>query len=212
MDVAKPRSEFLAGAGEETARATESPASTIKIKMPGEPGRVEAADMSAAAVQAEKRQTSRISLQSVLNDTPVEGGPKTIRLKRPVVAQGAQATQSEVKTLGVEKDSSIATPTQRRTVAIKRSPGAAGARKLAIARPEGAVTEEGSEASAALSGPVDRGPHGVFIAFAALTLVGVLVLIYLFLSQAIGPNSSMTQYSYAPGRPDLVWPGKMSGR
>jgi hypothetical protein len=181
---------------------------------------------------AEKRKTSRISLESVLGDdqegegTP--GAPKTIRLKRPGTGGAPKvATQSKtVKAIkrptpeGADKEApkaaEVETQTRKKTVVVKR-PSAGAAKKLRVARPEAdaeaaalAPAANADVAATAVKGPDQPGAFFSVVAIAA-TLIA-LATIYMFTAQVIGPNYSMTEYSYAKDGPELVWPGRLSHR
>ena len=167
------------------------------------------------------------------------GAPKTIRLKRPG-AEGAPKVATQAKTVRAVKrptasgeeenseaaetaetaDTAAAAPegesqTRRKTVVVKR-PQAGGGKKLKVARPdaeqaaesEAAAAEAAAAAAPAVKGPDRPGPFFAVVSIAA-TLV-VFVMVYMLLAQVIGPNFSMTDYSYAKGGPDLVWPGKLT--
>lgn len=181
----------------------------VKITRLAEGAAAEGGPTPSDIVAAEKRKTSRISLESVLSEGGIAteaGGPKTIRLKRP--GEGPVA-----RVVAPSKDSGpaeapAASPTQRRTVVVKRSQDSASARKITVARTGDGADETGSpeiggEASF-LTFPAPHWAYGVIAIAASLVLV---VLIYVLASQAIGP--SIYQYSYAPGGPSLGMPGKV---
>lgn len=223
LEAAKPT-----GAAK-TAEAPKGP-KTIRIEpLLAQPARGPASAAAekgdAMTFSAEKRKTSRISLEAVLggeSETEAEGGPKTIRLKRP-----GDATHAKVDTVpktvkvgqpsaGTAAPASPAeenageAPTVRKTVRVKRPSGAAGRPSISITRPEG----EAAEATPTLQPMPMQDPLGdkVNALFPILALVAVLVIcvtLYMFCSQFIGPNFSLTQYSYAKGGPELPWPNKL---
>ena len=183
----------------------------------------------------QKRSTSRISLESVLGEEEggaAPGAPKTIRLKRPG-AGGAPKVVTQAKTVkavkrpapdGQEAAAAVDTDaaseeksqTRKKTVVV-RKPQAGAAKKLKISRPdaEAAAQADAPAAAAAIAAPIQRGADqpGVFFSIVAIaaTLVA-LATIYMFTAQVIGPNYSMTEYSYVKDGPDLVWPSKLSHR
>lgn len=166
----------------------------------------------AAAVEAAKSQTSRISLEDVLGaDTGgaklPEGGPKTVRLKRP--SDVGSAKVGVLSGSGLDKTAAEgATMTQRKTIRIKRSGSAGEAPKAAIARP--ATGEQPVLGHAAIEQPSER--VNVFFPLAAAAAIVVTgVFIYLLCTQAVGPNSSLTKLSYGGGL-DLSWPGKIAAQ
>ena len=221
-----------------TVVAKPVPAATVKAKLPKskavaanavEASPEEAANQATAA--ASKRTTSRISLEAVLGaDTEGEdGGPKTIRLKRPGATAGGKVVASSTvrtkpvgdtaKTVRASAQTSDgdgdASATQRKTVVVKKSgarrPG--GRAKVSVARADG----DGEATAAAVSASpasVQKGPSEPGWIFGVYTFAAVLmtcVLIYVITSQIVGPNASLTEYSYSKTGPELPWPGKLAG-
>lgn len=214
LTAAKPRPE-LEEDEEYTAR-TSAP-SAVRVIKANEPAPLATIPTPSEVTSAEKRKTSRISLDAVMgdskSDTDADSGMKTIRLKRPGEASTIKVSPAAPKADDAGAPGSA--QTQRKTVVVKRTAESAGARKLSVARP--AATAASAES------PLGGGPMGQFLVAApephwsfgvvaiAATLVAC-VCIYLFCSQAVGPNSAKTLYSYWPGGPDLMWPGKVSGQ
>ncbi len=238
-----------------TVRATPSadgPVKTIRIRPKSataqtqkvaEPGVM--ADTPPVA-QAEKKKTSRISLEAALagdQDAADDAGagaprPKTIRLKRPSEAATVKVTPraaapaateeppakaapaaklEETSKLDVPPVASQTSPTQRKTIRVKRPTQSPS---LAPTGGGGRVPVSSSTARAPIAGapkgvpmaamPVrPDSPNVVFPIFAFVAMVVMMVTIYMFCAQAIGPNSSYTQYSYADTGPNLGWPGKI---
>ncbi len=209
LDAAKPRVEkSFSSVGLE-------PPTTVRISKPGETAQITGLPKPDDVAAAEKRKTSRISLEAVLNETPADsasGGTKTIRLKRPGEAPTAKV--GGAKSAGEQgAGGETASPTQRKTVLVKRPQESASSRKLTVARTgeEGGASSASGGASDNLSMPV-RGPHWIFGVLSIAAALVMCVVIYLFAAQAIGPNSSMTQYSSLPTGPNLAWPGKIAFR
>jgi hypothetical protein len=211
LAAAKPRVEAPAESAADGETAADAPLSAIKITKPVDTVRVPIIPKPSDVVSAEKRKTSRISLEAVLSDSPSDAdgeGLKTIRLKKPGEATAATVTAKPA--VGGEDSSA----TQRKTVVVKRSAEPAGARKLTFARPAGA---EGAADAAAAAGAAAQpdfagaapAPHVTFGVLAIVASLVMVVVIYMLCAQVLGPNSSMTRYSYAPGGPNLGWPGKM---
>jgi len=211
LAAAKPRVEAPAESAADSETAADAPLSAIKIAKPVDTVRVPIIPKPSDVVSAEKRKTSRISLEAVLSDSPSDAdgeGLKTIRLKKP---GEASATTVTAKPAVGGEDSSA---TQRKTVVVKRSAEPAGSRKLTFARPAGA---EGAADAAAAAGAAAQpdfagaapAPHVTFGVLAIVASLVMVVVIYMLCAQVLGPNSSMTRYSYAPGGPNLGWPGKI---
>lgn len=170
---------------------------------------------------AEKRKTSRISLEAALApDSGSEGGPKTIRLKKPSEAATVRVGQNKAagkgdtsaieakgnpgQTSELPKNMEAEGPstTQRKTIRIKRTEGARGIDlKTSIARSEKGEGGAGMRATDI--------PHVMFLVSAIAASLVLCVLIYSLTAQAFGPNVSLTQLSYGAPSMDLAWPGKV---
>lgn len=180
------------------------PQSTVKISKPGNTAQITGLPKPEDVAAAEKRKTSRISLDAALSDSApeAEASTKTIRLKRPGEAPTVRAGAPSV----AESDGA-ASQTQRKTVIVKRQLSTAAGRKLSVARASDEEVNAAFAANAAMV--VEIRPHG-FFGFAAVAATLVLcVLIYVFAAQALGPNSCMTQYSIWTDGPNLSWPNKI---
>ncbi|MDA1043675.1 MAG: hypothetical protein O3C57_00470 [Verrucomicrobia bacterium] len=180
------------------------------------------------SVVASKRTTSRVSLEAVLGSATAgedDGKPKTIRLKRPGAATSAKVSavtalhkKPVVPGAGVtgedaqEDRDADAAQTQRKTVVVKRSGAGRARKKVSVARAEGSV-----EASSAAGAPGNKAkigpsePGWVFAVYAVAAALITCVLIYVITAQVVGPNASLTEYSYSKTGPELPWPGKLSG-
>ncbi len=181
---------------------------------------------SPAQKDAEKRKTSRISLEAALSGTDESSSdqsrPKTIRLKRPseaatvkvkrVVPPSVASTASATKTAEIaepgEGDGVEAPMTRRKTIRVKRPTRAAGAPSLPKPPsgdgqniPDAAVQASVLGMQSAVK---PETMNVVFPIFAVLTILTSLVAIWLFVSQACGPNDSLTELSTLPS-PDLPW-------
>ncbi len=169
-----------------------------------------------------KRQTSRISLESVLGSGGPSAAPKTIKLQRPASSaipgrvqslddSGASAAHDETSAEDLPAaDAEAGKPeADKKTIKVKRpsvkpfirSGGTSGASDsdggpVMFAPPEFLAVAE------------DRMHWSFVIAAVAATVVSC-VLIYVFLAQVLGPNVSMTEYSYGAPDVELAWPGRM---
>ncbi len=175
-----------------------------------------------------KRQTSRISLESVLgggsssspsspSSPSLSSSPKTVKLKRPeptastikVQSAGTPAGDSPPKTEPVEDDAGDEVPeSEKKTIKVKRPSIKMPARKT------GGGQDETTDQPTMFAPPVavvageDRVHWTFVIAACAATLVS-FVLIYVLLAQVLGPNISMTELSYGAPGTVLEWPGRI---
>jgi hypothetical protein len=212
-----------------TAAAPEAPVGpkTIRVKPVGLNGAVKPGVPSAPSTPDEpnpKRQTSRIPLEHALGDAK-NTGPKTIRLKRPSDAPGkvapstftakdsasvpSKTTQLDEAPLG---DVAAPTPTQKRTIKVKRPQGRPGGgvavkRKTTTAGAARTSAAAGAMGGAPIAVSVKDGAHWTFITGSILTLIVLICTLYLFASQAVGPNHGLTQLSSLIDGPDLSVPG-----
>jgi hypothetical protein len=196
--------------------------STVKAGKPPAARQDEAvADTARTTSSAEKRKTSRISLESVLGadaETAEDAGyaPKTIRLKRPTGAASAKVSTAPRTIMVAGKPAAQPAggqakagdaPTVRKTVRVKR-PTRGGKPSIAVARPNTVEAKVAEQAAPLSAGKPDK----VCWAFPVMALAAVLVIciaVYMFAVQVLGPNFSLTQFSYSPTAPDLPWPGKL---
>lgn len=179
---------------------------------------------------AEKRKTSRISLEAALSaesegEKPAGSTPKTIKLKRPSEAptvkvspgaspagadKQADAKKALSKTARLDEEPAPdedTSPTRRKTIKVKRPSAQTGPKGVSVTRP--------SEAPAA--GPGGEAPAPEVIektswVFPVTALVAVLVscvVIYLLAAQAFGPKRESLQLSYGAEWLDLSWPGEL---
>ena len=185
-----------------------------------------AAKAETSNLEAAKRKTSRISLESAMQSGQEdEGGPKTIRLKRPseaptikvakppAAATAALDTAAKGQTARIDIPDEDAepdvSPTRKKTIRVKRPSGTSedtGPKEIKHAK--GSPAEKAALAAANL--PIgEPEPHGAFSFFAIAAIFICIACIYLFCSQAFGPNISLTQLSYGAPELDLPWPGKL---
>ncbi len=179
---------------------------------------------SPAQKKAEKRKTSRISLEAALAGTDAADAdatrPKTIRLKRPSEAAtikvrrpvAAKAPVTTPKTAEITPDESIPDAegvplTRRKTIRVKRpaSPSSIGA----DARSKD-VSDEGPSAVPAsvmnqFPGVVSETVNPVFPVFAVASILVAITLIWMFIAQACGPNDSLTELSTCLPSVDVTW-------
>ncbi len=186
------------------------------------------ADVDSRKIQAdaEKRKTSRIPLEEALtadkeSEAPAEpvdpARPKTIKIKRPgsesatvKVKKPAMAAADDggemSKTARLDHlplDDADATPTQKKTIRVKR-PDAASTAASVVARPGlGLTPPEPSDE------PRSDEPGAVWALLALAATLVLCVVIYMLAAQAFGPNVSGTKLSSWTGGPNLSWPGKI---
>lgn len=189
----------------------------------------EGEEVENAALEAAKRQTSRIPLEAALMADRDEGtpaaddadeAPKTIKIKRPSEAATVKLKPAPSDTAEIDAGE---TPSPGETAQLDNigldipEDGATQKKTIRVKRPSDAAAAKGEAAPAAghlphiatmpFGEPVDE--PGGFFAFAGVAAVVVLiVVIYMFCAQVLGPNVSMTQLSYAKNAPSLPWPGK----
>lgn len=215
--------------GTKTIRITPSQFSpaTLEVKTEGADGVIQAPPLTAATSPDPKRQTSRISLESVLGSGGSASAPKTIKLQRPAAASSTIRVQgvpesapaeAEVrqKTAPVELPDESADAdkpdSERKTIKVKRPSVRASMIRSSGASP--AASAEATESPVLFAPPVftavaaDRVHWTFVVAACAATLVG-FVLIYVLLAQVIGPNVSLTEHSYGATGTELAWPGRV---
>lgn len=170
-----------------------------------------------------KRQTSRISLDSVLGNEG-DTGPRTIKLKRPasntIKVQGIESPDAgELRSKTAAIDLSTASPgddtpeTQKKTIKVKR-PSARPSLRTAAAGGAGEATGGGS--SPRMFVPPTRklaadSAHWTFIVAGCAATIIAGVLIYVLCAQALGPNLSLTPLSYSgpDSTTELPWPERI---
>ena len=175
---------------------------------------------------ADKRKTSRISLESALvPETKVgEESPKTIKLKRPseastvklaappaeAVAPSSQDAKSKTARLDdlppAEEEIS---PTRKKTIKVKRPSGAPGAGVVELAD-EGGEGPAAAFHAAAMQAPPEDSPHWSFAIAAVTTLLLAIVTVWMLCAQVLGPDVCLTHLSYGAKTTDLPWPGKVT--
>ncbi len=166
-----------------------------------------------------KRQTSRISLDSVLGSEG-ETGPKTIKLKRPASStakvQGLEfpeAGEPRSKTAAIDltaESTGDDTPeTQKKTIKVKR-PTARPSLKTSAAGGAGGGSSPTMFAPPAKKLAADSAHWTFIVAGCAATIIAG-VLIYVLCAQAFGPNLSLTPLSYSgpDSTTELPWPERI---
>jgi hypothetical protein len=179
----------------------------------------------------DKRKTSRISLESALameDKGADKGAPKTIRLRklgeatgkvtptldtiRAEPAGGGRAGMGQTARLEEEAETEEEgpTPTRRKTIKVKRPTDKPGFRVTAggaaAAGAEGAAA--GAEGGIAIPAKT-TGFDWTSMVVAILTIIMTFVVMFMLASQAVGPNSSLTQLSSWTEGPDFGWTGKI---
>ncbi|MBL7076999.1 MAG: hypothetical protein ISS31_05980 [Kiritimatiellae bacterium] len=187
-------------------------------------------DTEKIRTDAAKRQTSRIPLEDALtadkeSDEPAEpvdpARPKTIKIKRP----GSEAATVKAKKPVPKKgddgemgktarldhlplDEAETTPTQKKTIRVKRPDGASTTAPVAAA-PAAPRPGLGLTPPEPIEQPRSDEPGGVWAILALAATLVLCVVIYMLAAQAFGPNVSGTALSSWTGGPNLSWPGKI---
>lgn len=158
-----------------------------------------------------KSQTSRIPLEFAISDKGAkvsDGVPKTIKVKRPVLAAtpkvtampvevpaevpppvaevpaaGALSSKNQTARVDIIPEAVEPQQTQKKTIKIRRADGGAGeikptGRSVSIARAEGAPSEVPAQ------GPGVPAPHGIFVALAAAAALVLCFMLYVLAAQA----------------------------
>jgi hypothetical protein len=185
------------------------------------------------SADAKKRKTSRIPLEDALTadkegddaaaETEDPARPKTIKIKRPGSSMDAPTVKLKKTTLAEEEpapaemnktarldslplDDADATPTQKKTIRVKRPSAPVGGKPeihrtgpggLSLTPPEALVEEESDE------------PGAVWAVLGMAATLVLCVVVYMLAAQAIGPNTAGTQISAWKDGPNLSWPGKI---
>jgi len=186
------------------------------------------ADSDKIHTDAAKRKTSRIPLEEALtadteSEEPAEAAdparPKTIKIKRPgseastvkarKPAPAKAADDGEMsKTARLDSlplDEADATPTQKKTIRVKRPDAASTATSAPAAPPRPGLGLTPPE-------PIEERSDEPGVVWAILALAAMIVLcvvIYMLAAQAVGPNVSGTALSSWTDGPNLSWPGKI---
>lgn len=207
------------------------------------------------STQASKGKTSRISLDSVMDNSsaagssPVPVGKLTSHI--PDIANSAPKSAT-VKINVPNDDVNTQQVTRKRTLRVK-APSRAIPQPSATATPEAtpdseaktvvrksitikkpdALAPDAGTTPDAVDGAMNHIPgiederimafgankpvkaekvNPFFIVCSALSIVSILIVIFLFLSQCSGPNRSLTEYSSMPNGPEFGFPGKIQVR
>ncbi len=179
---------------------------------------------------AAKRKTSRIPLEEALtadkeSEEPAEpvdaARPKTIKIRRPgseattvkakKPAPPAPADDGEMgKTARLDHlplDDADTTPTQKKTIRVKRPDAASTA--SAAPTPAPAPGGLGLTPPEPIEEPRSDEPGVVWALLALAATLVLCVVIYMLAAQAFGPNATGTALSSWTGGPNLSWPGKI---
>ncbi|MBA4389148.1 MAG: hypothetical protein C0404_14340 [Verrucomicrobia bacterium] len=180
-----------------------------------------------------KRKTSRISLEAAMaiNEQGAEAGegPKTIKLRKPSEMPTLKAPQQPAvaglqpapaaspggtapldATAALDSVAEAAgegeqTPTKRKTIKVKkptqRSEPMEGGGGFESRRPSIAVSVAPSV--------VEDNPHWIFAIFGTAAVIVAALVLWVILAQWMGPNYSLTQYSYKIDGADLPWQDKL---
>lgn len=202
---------------------SEDEVKTIKLRPPSQP--------VPASVQAAKSKTSRISLDTALNNPeaePAASGPRTIRLKRPTEmgksgdasAEGKPAPSITTELTPPPADApatvpvSDEAPSQKKTIKVKR-PTAAGGPKISISKGEASSAQPAAGGDGDLqslssfdqvsAAPVADKVNPFFIVAAVIAILVTLNLAWIFSAQLFGPNAAVADFSVAQG-PDIPDP------
>jgi len=165
-----------------------------------------------------KRKTARISLEAALGEpSPAAPAPvapaggdeqRTIRLRRP--AEGLAKKTVSITDIGSDAEGAGTaaadggpSPTRKKTIKVRRpGKGVEGGAPAEAARPVPTM--------AAAVEAVENRPHLFFGWAAGLGVAVCLVVVYVLMAQAFGPNLSLTTLSYGWPDFDVSWPGKIS--
>jgi hypothetical protein len=176
---------------------------------------------AAPSPDAGKRKTSRISLEAVLGAPAPAAAPaqpavpvgddeqRTIRLRRtsePLAKKTVSITDLGAEAVAPEPETTAGgepSPTRKKTIKVRR-PGEAG---------EGGAPAEVARPAPSMAMSVEQvedRPNAVFGWFAGVGVAVCLVVIYVLMAQAFGPNICMTTVSYGWPEFDVSWPGKIA--
>jgi len=212
--------------GTKTIRIAPSQAASAVPAGTGENAEVVVPPLTPAMSPDPKRQTSRISLESVLGSGGPAPSPKTIKLQRPAAASSTIRVQGVAEPVpdspGIrQKTAPVVLPeegadtekpdSEKKTIKVKR-PSVRSVSRPSVA---GATGEAGTAdrpmtfaPPVALAASEDR-VHWTFVVTACAATVVSFVLVYVLLAQVLGPNVSLTEHAYwAPGT-ELAWPGRI---
>lgn len=160
-------------------------------------------NLTADVAKAAKSQTSRVSLPQ---QAAVESGqPRTLRLKVPTPGETAPAESGEslAEAPTIKKKKSLVLKKDKMDAALV---GASGPTITA-----GSESGESGNVSAfsAFQGPPPKKMNPVFPILAIASAFVIAALVVLYMSQACGPDRSLTGFVSFPGLPAPSWPGKV---
>jgi len=189
---------------------------------------------AAPTASAEKRKTSRISLEAALASAPAaklaEETPKTIKLKKPgevstvKLATAPEVSAQEAPTISADAKSKTAkledlppvpeeaeSPTRRKTIKVKRGAGPSPVVPILVGGEEQAGAEPAHVIGGAPLQPIamEDEPHWSFALMGVLGIIIAILIIWVLAAQAFGPDICLTKLSYGAPNLDLPWPGKI---
>lgn len=214
------------------ATQASTPLDLSKLAQDASETMAEAAPAAPEGAEGSKHKTSRISLEAALATdeqaaaAEAPGGPKTIRLRRPTEASTVKVQQTPPqvaeepkvvkeamgKTARLDEvplEEEGPTPTRRKTIRVKRPPARTTVSAGQPVAGQAAAMSPGARPPVAFASTSDD-CHWVFPTGAIMSVLTLIVVLYMLLAQVVGPNVSLTEYSYAKGGPNLAWPGKMT--
>lgn len=217
--------------GKPAPSPTGAPPSTIKLKRPTAVAKAPSSTRPPAPLE-DKGKTSRISLEAAVppqeGAEKPDGGPKTIRLKRPSEIATVRVSQRpkiattadeapldedlgktarlEETTPKVETSEDGETPTRRKTIRVKRPSRGAGVKGVS-----GVSVARGGAKAVRAKMPIPVAPEPNWF-FSVCTIFAILVTgtaIYVLAAQAFGRNLSLTELSWGQPEMNLPFYGKI---
>lgn len=160
-----------------------------------------------SVLQNPKKMTSRISLESAFSTQPeiASSQPKTIRLKRPQEAAAPSVTPPPAEPEAAPSIGGGDSPTQKKTIRVKRPGGGAGAPKISLNRPDGGMPPSdnlqsltGFSQSQQKTGESDK-VNPFFVITGIVAIIVGLVLCWALAAQTFGDCSAMGDFAFAKG-------------
>lgn len=193
-------------------------------------------NLTAEAIAASKGQTAKVNL--TILDAAENTQHQTIRIKagtpaaapKPLTPPAAPAAAPKPEEAKPAADESEAPTVKRKSLVLKKAGGAAPS---VSTKPTLKMKAEGADASAPAAAapaaetapaeaPASAGgaaftmapakPEKVnvtFPIFAIFTIIALIVLSIMYMAECLGPDRSLTKYSYDLEGPDASWPGKI---
>ncbi len=161
-------------------------------------------NLTADVAKAAKSQTSRVSLPM---QAPAESGqPRTLRLKVPTPGEtpSAEGSESLAEAPTIKKKKSLVLKKDKLDQAI-----ASAGQGPTITAEGGAEESAQVSAFSAFQAPPPKKMNPVFPILAIASVFVIATLVVLYMSQACGPDRSLTGFSSFPGIGAPSWPGKV---